>query len=58
MTHVVAASGDSCESIAQGAGTTKDIILANNPNVNSLCTNIYPGEVRSTLRVWTERQKN
>ena len=44
MTHVVV-SGDSCSSIAQIAGTTVDIILANNPNVNSECTNIYPGEV-------------
>ena len=45
MTHVVV-SGDSCSSIAQIAGTTVDIILANNPNVNSTCGNIYPGEVR------------
>ena len=45
VTHVVV-SGDNCEAIAQAAGTTYDIILANNPNVNSACTNIYPGEVR------------
>ena len=44
VTHVVV-SGDNCQAIAQAAGTTYDIILANNPNVNSQCTNIYPGEV-------------
>ncbi|KAI1792003.1 hypothetical protein LXA43DRAFT_371310 [Ganoderma leucocontextum] len=47
VTHVVA-SGDDCQAIAQAAGTTYDIILANNPNVNSLCSNIYPGEVLCT----------
>ena len=44
VTHVVV-SGDNCQAIAQAAGTTYDLILANNPNVNSECTNIYPGEV-------------
>ena len=44
VTHVVV-SGDSCPGIAQLAGTTEDILLANNPNINSGCTNIYPGEV-------------
>ncbi|KAH9846902.1 hypothetical protein C2E23DRAFT_863722 [Lenzites betulinus] len=44
VTHVVV-SGDTCEKIATEAGTTFDIILANNPNVNSDCSNIGIGEV-------------
>ena len=48
--HVVA-EGDNCEAIAQAAGTTTDILLANNPNVDSQCTNIYPGEVLCTADV-------
>ncbi|KAI9060399.1 carbohydrate-binding module family 50 protein [Trametes sanguinea] len=44
----VVQSGDSCAAIADDAGTTLDILLANNPNVNSDCTNIYPGEVLCT----------
>ncbi|KAM5538366.1 hypothetical protein V8D89_007968 [Ganoderma adspersum] len=47
VTHVVV-SGDNCQAIAQAAGTTYDILLANNPNVNSECSNIYPGEVLCT----------
>ncbi|KAH9941126.1 uncharacterized protein BXZ73DRAFT_75098 [Epithele typhae] len=47
VTHVVV-SGDSCAAIAGAAGTTTDVLLANNPNVNSDCTNIYPGEVLCT----------
>ncbi|PIL31046.1 hypothetical protein GSI_05742 [Ganoderma sinense ZZ0214-1] len=47
VTHVVK-SGDSCLSIAQAAGTTEEILLANNPNVNSQCTNLHSGEVLCT----------
>ncbi|RPD54489.1 hypothetical protein L226DRAFT_276516 [Lentinus tigrinus ALCF2SS1-7] len=47
VTHVVE-SGDNCAAIAQTAGTTLDILLANNPNVDSQCSNIYPGEVLCT----------
>ncbi|KAI0801501.1 hypothetical protein C8Q74DRAFT_496827 [Fomes fomentarius] len=47
VVHVVE-SGDSCVAIADAAGTTFDILLANNPNVNSECTNIRPGEVLCT----------
>ncbi|KAI0653861.1 hypothetical protein C8Q70DRAFT_926946 [Cubamyces menziesii] len=47
VVHVVA-SGDNCDAIAISAGTTDAILLANNPNVNSECTNIYPGEVLCT----------
>ncbi len=39
-TYVIA-SGDSCGAI----GVPLDVLLANNPNVNSACSNIYPGEV-------------
>ncbi|KAI0329338.1 hypothetical protein GY45DRAFT_1253110 [Cubamyces sp. BRFM 1775] len=37
--------GDTCSDIAEDAGTTLEILLANNPNVDPGCTNIYPGEV-------------
>ncbi|TBU40699.1 hypothetical protein BD309DRAFT_328569 [Dichomitus squalens] len=47
VTHVVA-DGDTCESIVEAAGTTFDILLENNPNVDSECTNIHPGEVLCT----------
>ncbi|RDX44253.1 hypothetical protein OH76DRAFT_1487208 [Lentinus brumalis] len=48
VTHVVQA-GDSCQGIADSAGTTLDILFANNPNVdNPGCTLIYPGEVLCT----------
>ncbi|KAI0354143.1 hypothetical protein OH77DRAFT_1482530 [Trametes cingulata] len=47
VVHVVEA-GDSCDAIAEAAGTTVDILLANNPNVNSDCTNIGVGEVLCT----------
>ncbi|KAI0653841.1 hypothetical protein C8Q70DRAFT_926914, partial [Cubamyces menziesii] len=45
--HVVQ-SGDSCVDIANDAGTTLSTLLANNPNVNSACTDIYVGEVLCT----------
>ncbi|KAK0231565.1 hypothetical protein IW262DRAFT_1292431 [Armillaria fumosa] len=53
-TYVVA-SGDNCVAIAAAEGTTDDILLANNPNVDATCANIYPGEVigasaKSTLK--------
>ncbi|KAI0367327.1 hypothetical protein BV20DRAFT_1037822 [Pilatotrama ljubarskyi] len=44
IVHVVEAA-DSCEAIAEVAGTTVDILLANNPNVDSECINISIGEV-------------
>ncbi|KAI0801502.1 hypothetical protein C8Q74DRAFT_496912 [Fomes fomentarius] len=47
VVHVVQL-GDTCEAIAQAAGTTLDILFANNPNVASDCTNIYTGEVLCT----------
>ena len=39
-------SGDSCSSIATAANITMATLIANNPNVNANCSNIYPGEVR------------
>lgn len=44
ITHVVQ-PGDNCDTIAQQAKTTRQILLANNPNVNTACTNINLGEV-------------
>ena len=44
-THTVV-SGDLCTSIASAAGIDASTLLANNPNVNSDCSNIYPDEVR------------
>jgi len=44
-TVVTIQSGDSCGSIAAAAGVPMSTLLANNPNVNPNCTNIYPGEV-------------
>ncbi|KAG7441620.1 uncharacterized protein BT62DRAFT_476262 [Guyanagaster necrorhizus] len=41
----VMASGDHCATIAVAENTTYDVILANNPNVDSTCDNLYPGEV-------------
>ncbi|ETW84901.1 hypothetical protein HETIRDRAFT_426061 [Heterobasidion irregulare TC 32-1] len=46
-THTVV-SGDFCASIAGAAGIDASTLLANNPNVNSDCSNIYPGEVLCT----------
>ena len=44
-THTVV-SGDFCALIAGAAGIDASTLLANNPNVNSDCSNIYPDEVR------------
>lgn len=46
--HVVE-SGDFCAGIAGEAGISVDTLLANNPNVNSGCTNIAIGEVSPTV---------
>ncbi|KAG6831631.1 hypothetical protein H0H92_008708 [Tricholoma furcatifolium] len=45
--HVVV-SGDGCATIADNANITLATLLANNPNVNAACSNIYPGEVLCT----------
>ncbi|EPQ51676.1 hypothetical protein GLOTRDRAFT_123194 [Gloeophyllum trabeum ATCC 11539] len=45
--HVVY-SGDSCLNIVDSTGVSLTTLLANNPNVNAECSNIYPGEVLCT----------
>ena len=46
--HIVA-PGDTCDSIASSSGTTLSTLLLNNPNINTACSNLGVGEVRSTL---------
>ncbi|KAI0078546.1 hypothetical protein K474DRAFT_1660365 [Panus rudis PR-1116 ss-1] len=46
----VVAEGSSCVDIANTAGTSLDTLLANNPNVDENCSNIYPGEVLCTAK--------
>ncbi|KAG1854440.1 hypothetical protein DFJ58DRAFT_727870 [Suillus subalutaceus] len=41
-------TGDTCQSVANAAGIPINTLLANNPNVNTNCTNAYPGEVLCT----------
>ncbi|KAH7923748.1 hypothetical protein BV22DRAFT_561631 [Leucogyrophana mollusca] len=47
VTYIIQ-SGDDCETIAEGAGIPMSTLLANNPNVNLNCSNIYPEEVLCT----------
>ncbi|KAI0258615.1 hypothetical protein BC834DRAFT_974967 [Gloeopeniophorella convolvens] len=47
-TITVVKEGDSCATLTQASGVPLATILANNPNVNSDCSNIYPGEVLCT----------
>ncbi|KAH9911266.1 uncharacterized protein BXZ73DRAFT_82454 [Epithele typhae] len=44
LTHTVV-TDETCVSIAAATGTTVELILENNPNVNSVCSNIRSGEV-------------
>ncbi|KAG6835714.1 hypothetical protein H0H93_015400 [Arthromyces matolae] len=46
----VVASGDTCSGIASAAGTNFATLLANNPNIDDACDNIYPGEVLCTSK--------
>ncbi|TCD71388.1 hypothetical protein EIP91_010094 [Steccherinum ochraceum] len=48
--HVIA-EGEFCFEIAGNAGISLDTLLANNPNVNSDCSNIGVGEVLCTANV-------
>ncbi|KAG6826394.1 hypothetical protein H0H93_016566, partial [Arthromyces matolae] len=41
--HVVV-EGDVCVHIATATGIPLATLLANNPNIDAACTNIYPGE--------------
>ena len=45
----MASDSETCDSIAQKAGTSFANLRENNPNIDSGCTNIYVGEVRPTL---------
>ncbi|GJE97985.1 LysM peptidoglycan-binding domain-containing protein [Phanerochaete sordida] len=47
-TNYVIQSGDNCALIAQNSNIDVSVLHANNPNVNSDCSNIYPGEVLCT----------
>ncbi|KAI0319056.1 hypothetical protein OF83DRAFT_1282231 [Amylostereum chailletii] len=47
-TTYVVQSGDFCAAIADAAGIDLSTLLANNPNVGSDCTLLYPGEVVCT----------
>jgi len=47
-TVVTIQSGNTCTSIAAAANIDPSVLLANNPNVNADCSNIYPGEVLCT----------
>ncbi|KAG2063048.1 hypothetical protein BDR04DRAFT_1164105 [Suillus decipiens] len=41
-------TGDTCQSIANAAGIPVKTLLTNNPNVNTTCNDLYPGEVICT----------
>ncbi|EGN92962.1 hypothetical protein SERLA73DRAFT_98526 [Serpula lacrymans var. lacrymans S7.3] len=47
-TTFVMQSGDTCSTIAAGAGIPISTLLTNNPNVNPICNDLYPGEVLCT----------
>lgn len=46
-THVVGA-GDTCDGIDSAAGVNITLLVANNPQINEQCSNIYIGEVLCT----------
>ncbi|OAX38498.1 hypothetical protein K503DRAFT_800411 [Rhizopogon vinicolor AM-OR11-026] len=46
-THVVV-KGETCYSVAGAAGISVTTLLDNNPNLNTICTNMYTGEVLCT----------
>ncbi|KAG2064198.1 hypothetical protein BDR04DRAFT_1235224 [Suillus decipiens] len=41
---------DTCQKIANEAGIPIKKLLANNPNINTDCTNLYSGEVLCTMK--------
>ncbi|KAH9065550.1 hypothetical protein EDB87DRAFT_1554630 [Lactarius vividus] len=47
-TVTVVQSGDTCSAIASAAGISVATLLANNPNIDGGCSNIYPDEVLCT----------
>ncbi|KAF8591712.1 carbohydrate-binding module family 50 protein [Ramaria rubella] len=44
----VVTDDETCVDIADKANITTSLLLENNPNVNPICTNIFPGEVLCT----------
>ncbi|KAI0295011.1 hypothetical protein BC826DRAFT_1175232 [Russula brevipes] len=50
----VVQSGDTCEAIANAAGIPVSTLLANNPAVNSGCTNLFIGQVLCTANQPTQ----
>ncbi|KAH7884172.1 hypothetical protein F5I97DRAFT_1813960 [Phlebopus sp. FC_14] len=47
-TTYVVQSGNTCSSIANAYNISLNTLLTNNPNLNPICTNLYPGEVLCT----------
>ncbi|KAF8439093.1 hypothetical protein L210DRAFT_3612760 [Boletus edulis BED1] len=45
MTTYIAQSGDTCVAIADAYNISQSTLITNNPNVNQICTNLYPDEV-------------
>ena len=45
QTTYVVQSGDTCAGIAGNYNITQSTLLDNNPNLNQICTNLYPNEV-------------
>jgi hypothetical protein len=43
---LVVKSGDTCDEVSSVAGINSTILWANNPQIDSQCSNIYIGEVR------------
>ncbi|PSS37404.1 hypothetical protein PHLCEN_2v768, partial [Hermanssonia centrifuga] len=52
----VVEDGDSCAVIAGNAGVELSVLLANNPNVNSECSNIYVGEPATPATAFLPRK--
>ncbi|KAF9219510.1 hypothetical protein BS17DRAFT_789153 [Gyrodon lividus] len=45
QTTYVVQSGDNCVGIAGSYNISENTLLTNNPNLNQICTNLYPNEV-------------
>ncbi|KAI0295013.1 hypothetical protein BC826DRAFT_968608 [Russula brevipes] len=50
--------GDTCEAIANAAGISVSTLLANNPAINSGCTNLFIGQVLCTASPTTPRPRD
>ncbi|KAG2095429.1 uncharacterized protein F5147DRAFT_642039 [Suillus discolor] len=49
VTHVLK-GGETCHSVADATGVPEKTLLANNPNLGSDCSGVYPGEVLCTAK--------